>query len=211
MSSTTTLILSSPLDGLGLPDDITRRIQFYHANPICDDEYFQYKKKERVYDKMCMGIGRMCPFQLLDMYACHLASFFKFSINKSRYEGFSHDSLFSRLEVDGGEQNWENGFRASREVKDDAHYSAKFLKNPGTIFGHKFITKYMWLCEFVQKSRHYRYEQFFHCIDGPKEKGYKPNMTMKKKELITLLDNNGIYFCKSWSKSKLVNAWYKST
>ncbi len=205
----TTMSSNSPLDCLGLPDDITRRMQVFHTNPICQDKYFQYCKKQQLHNKMSMGI---CPYRLLDMYACHMAGTYRFSIKYSRYKGFGRDNLASRLEADGGEANWGAGEYAWYYLDKDAEYSAKFLPNSGETLWHKFITKFIWLNEFVRESRDCDRTKFLKSTgkSWPKEKVFTVNKNIKNKELFTLLDNNGIYFCKSWTKSKLINAWYKS-
>ena len=207
---TTSQSINSPLDCLGLPDEITRKIHEFHSHPICEDKYFEYSTRKRLFAKMS---DHSSPYVLLDMYMCNMASLFRFSIGSSGYQGFNSRSMFARLNAGDGEQDWGNDPMVYHYlVPDDANDSSKFLPNSGTTGGHNFITKFLWLCKFVEDSRNYDSDRFLKNISfsWPKYKEYTPNMTMKKKELMTLLDNNGIHFYKSWSKSKLINAWYKS-
>tara|TARA_R110001592_G_C12971800_1_gene733321 strand:- start:183 stop:800 length:618 start_codon:yes stop_codon:yes gene_type:complete len=199
----------SPLDCLGLPDDITRKMQLFHTNPICQDKYFQYSKKRRLYIEMTGERQLVRPIHLLDMYACHMASFFRFTVSYSGYTGFTENSLAGRLMAGDGELDW-GGPNVWHIVCDDAEDSAKFLPNSGTTIWHKFITKYTWLCEFVQESKEFSRSGLLKKIKHTLVKVCAPDKSMTKRELITILDRNYIPYFKSWNKSKLINAWYKS-
>jgi hypothetical protein len=208
-------ISTSPLDCLGLPDDITRRMEVFHANPICSDKYFKYCENKHLYDKMCDRYRN--PYMLLDMYASHLMGEFHTVVRTSNHP--AHDlakaqptELAARLAADGGIEGWGNSSDGWNVLVSDVMRSALYLPDgTGKTFDHVMITKWRWLLSFVSQCNDFGGCNFLKHV---------PNITigvpvnvhknLPRKSIQALLDRNNIPYFKSWSKTKLINAWYKS-
>ena len=207
--------MASPLHCLGLPDDITRRIEVFHTNPICSDKYFKYCENKHLYDKMC-GDRYRNPYGMLDLYASHMMGQFHMAVRS--WNDPAHDlakahpsGLAARLAADGGHSEWSNSGSGWNALVDDVWRSVPLLPyNTGTSFYHAMITKWQWLLAFVKQCNEFGGCKFLKHV--PYIQRVCPvdiNKNLPRKRIQALLDSNNIPYFKSWNKGKLINAWYK--
>lgn len=206
-----------------LPEELVRHVQKYTRHPVCEDHYFTYRKNLNIHDKLFSGSLRLSPKEMLDLYATYWNKMFIYQCRDMKISS----GLTRRLDDKTGEWN--------RNIYDSEvlfQYTNKIFNHPQLIDYFKkmgfspskvalkfeIANSYVfnWLMELVEDEEKYNswkrqeearaWDYFrYSCDFHP-----RPNWNRSKQAIQQLLTNNCITWRKSWNKTKLLKAWYKS-